>query len=106
MNVEEKLNIENKIVEYLRTVVDTEIAIDIYSLGMIYKIDLDDDGNLTIDMTLTAPNCPMADFIMEDVNQKMAAIPGVSSVKVNLVFEPEWNKDMMSDEAKLELGFM
>ena len=106
MNVEEKLNIENKIVEYLRTVVDPEIAIDIYSLGMIYKIDLDDDGNLTIDMTLTAPNCPMADFIMEDVNQKMAAIPGVSSVKVNLVFEPEWNKDMMSDEAKLELGFM
>ena len=106
MNQEEKLKIEEKIVEYLRTVVDPEIAIDIYSLGMIYKIDLEDSGDLTIDMTLTAPNCPMADFIMEDVNQKMASIPGVKSVKVNLVFEPEWNRDMMSEEAKLELGFL
>lgn len=92
--------------EYLRTVVDPEIAVDIYSLGLVYKIDLADDGALTIDMTLTAPNCPMADFIVEDVNQKMSSIPGVTSVTVNIVFEPEWNKDMMSDEAKLELGFM
>lgn len=106
MTPEEKLKIEEKIVEYLRTVVDPEIAVDIYSLGLVYKIDLADDGALTIDMTLTAPNCPMADFIMEDVHQKMASIPGVESVNVNLVYEPEWNKDMMSDEAKLELGFM
>ncbi len=106
MTPEEKLKIEEKIVEYLRTVVDPEIAVDIYSLGLVYKIDLADDGALNIDMTLTAPNCPMADFIMEDVNQKMASIPGVTSVNVNLVYEPEWNKDMMSDEAKLELGFM
>lgn len=106
MTPEEKLKIEEKIVEYLRTVVDPEIAVDIYSLGMIYKIDLADDGNLTIDMTLTAPNCPMADFIVEDVTQKMNSIEGVNSVKVNIVFEPEWNQDMMSDEAKLELGFM
>lgn len=106
MTAEEKLKIEEKIVEYLRTVVDPEIAVDIYSLGLVYKIDLADDGALTIDMTLTAPNCPMADFIVEDVNQKMSSIPGVTSVTVNIVFEPEWNKDMMSDEAKLDLGFM
>ena len=106
MTAEEKRKIEEKIVEYLRTVVDPEIAVDIYSLGLVYKIDLADDGALTIDMTLTAPNCPMADFIVEDVNQKMSSIPGVTSVTVNIVFEPEWNKDMMSDEAKLELGFM
>lgn len=106
MTPEEKLKIEEKIVEYLRTVVDPEIAVDIYSLGLVYKVDLADDGALNIDMTLTAPNCPMADFIMEDVNQKMSSIPGVTSVNVNLVYEPEWNKDMMSDEAKLELGFM
>lgn len=106
MTAEEKLKIEEKIVEYLRTVVDPEIAVDIYSLGLVYKVDLADDGALTIDMTLTAPNCPMADFIVEDVNQKMMSIKGVTSVSVNIVFEPEWTKDMMSDEAKLELGFM
>ena len=106
MTQEEKLKIEEKIVEYLRTVVDPEIAVDIYSLGLVYKIDLADDGALNIDMTLTAPNCPMADFIMEDVHQKMNSIKGVTSVNVNLVYEPEWTKDMMSEEAKLELGFM
>ena len=106
MTPEEKIKIEETIVDYLRTVVDPEIAIDIYSLGLVYKIDLDDNGNLTIDMTLTAPNCPMADFIVEDVNQKMASIPGVKSVNVNIVFEPEWTRDMMSEEAKLELGLL
>ncbi len=106
MTPEEKIKIEETIVDYLHTVVDPEIAIDIYSLGLVYKIDLDDDGNLTIDMTLTAPNCPMADFIVEDVNQKMASIPGVKSVNVNIVFEPEWTRDMMSEEAKLELGLL
>lgn len=106
MTPEEKLNIEEKVVQYLRTVVDPEIAVDIYSLGLVYKIDLADDGALVIDMTLTAPNCPMADFIVEDVNQKLSSIPCVTSVTVNIVFEPEWTQDMMSDEAKLELGFM
>lgn len=106
MTPKEKLKIEEKIVEYLRTVIDPEIAVDIYSLGLVYRIDLADDGALTIDMTMTAPTCPMADFIMEDVRQKMASIPGVTSVTVNLVFEPEWNRDMMSEEAKLELGLL
>lgn len=106
MTREEKLGIEDKIVQYLRTVIDPDIAIDIYSLGLVYKIDLADDGALTIDMTFTAPNCPMADFILEDVRQKMQSIPGITSVTVNVVYEPEWNRDMMSEEAKLELGLL
>ena len=106
MTAEEKLAIEERIVEVLKTVYDPEIPVDIYSLGLIYRIELQEDGNLEVDMTLTAPNCPAADFIMEDVRIKLSGIEGVKEAKVNLVFEPEWNKDMMSDEAKLELGFM
>ena len=102
----EFLAIEEKIVQYLKTVYDPEIPVNIYDLGLIYKVDLQDDGLLLIDMTLTAPNCPAADFIIEDVTQKMRSIEGVSDVKVNLVFEPEWSKDMMSEEAKLELGML
>jgi FeS assembly SUF system protein len=93
-------------VTVLKTVYDPEIPVNIYDLGLIYKIDVTDEGEVTLDMTLTAPNCPAADFIMEDVRQKIDAIEGVKSANVNLVFEPEWDKDMMSDEAKLELGFM
>lgn len=106
MEAEEKLKIEEKIVEYLKTVVDPEIAVDIYSLGLVYKIDLQDDGVLNIDITLTAPNCPMGDFIVDDIHQKLSSIPGVTAVNVNVVFEPEWTQDMMSEEAKLELGFL
>jgi FeS assembly SUF system protein len=101
-----KFEIEEKIVTVLKTVYDPEIPVNIYDLGLIYKIDVTDEGEVTLDMTLTAPNCPAADFIMEDVRQKIDAIEGVKSANVNLVFEPEWDKDMMSDEAKLELGFM
>ena len=107
MTAEEKLAIEERIVEVLKTVYDPEIPVDIYSLGLIYRIKLQYDcSNLEVDMTLTAPNCPAADFIMEDVRIKLSGIEGVKEAKVNLVFEPEWDKDMMSDEAKLELGFM
>ena len=106
MTQEERTQIEDRIVEVLKTVYDPEIPVDIYSLGLIYKIDLSDDFNLDVDMTLTAPNCPAADFIMEDVRQKLEGIEGIKSANVNLVFEPEWDKDMMTDEAKLELGFM
>ena len=102
----EFLEMEEKIVKMLKTVFDPEIPVDIYNLGLIYKVDIDDDGNVTIDMTLTAPNCPAVDFIVEDVKMKVESIEGVKSVKVNIVFEPEWNKDMMSEEAKLELGFL
>ncbi|WP_294593071.1 iron-sulfur cluster assembly protein [uncultured Bacteroides sp.] len=101
-----KFEIEEKVVAMLKTVYDPEIPVDIYDLGLIYKIDVSDSNDVTIDMTLTAPNCPAADFIMEDVRQKIESIEGVPSATINLVFEPEWDKDMMSEEAKLELGFL
>lgn len=106
MNAEQRLQIEEKVVETLRTVYDPEIPVDIYSLGLVYRIDLADSGDLTVDMTLTAPNCPMADFILEDVRMKLEGIEGVTGVTVNIVFEPEWTQDMMSEEAKLELGLL
>lgn len=106
MNTEERLKIEERIIDMLKTVYDPEIPVNIYDLGLIYKIDLQDDGEAVIDMTLTAPNCPAADFIMEDVRQKVDSVEGVTQATVNLVFEPEWDKDMMSEEAKLELGFL
>lgn len=90
----------------LKTVFDPEIPVDVYSLGLIYKIDIDDDVNVSIDMTLTAPNCPMADFLFEDIRQKVESIEGVKSVNVQLVYEPEWDQSMMTDEAKLELGML
>lgn len=106
MDAETRLKIEEKIIAMLKTVYDPEIPVNIYDLGLIYKIDLQDNGEVVIDMTLTAPNCPAADFIMEDVRQKIDSVEGVASSVVNLVFEPEWDKDMMSEEAKLELGFL
>ena len=106
MTPEERLKLEEKVVDMLRTVYDPEIPVDIYSLGLVYKIDIDDAGNLTVDMTLTAPNCPLADFIMEDVRMKLESIEGIESVTVNIVLEPEWTQDMMSEEAKLELGLL
>ncbi len=106
MDQEKKLQLEEMVVEMLRTVFDPEVPVDIYSLGLIYKIDLHDGGELDVDMTLTAPNCPAADFIVEDARLKLETIEGVEKVSINIVFEPEWNKDMMSEEAKLELGFL
>lgn len=106
MTQEEKLSLEEKVITMLRTVYDPEIPVDIYSLGLIYKIDIDDEGNLAIDMTLTAPNCPAADFLVEDARIKLESIEGIKSVDIRIIFEPEWNKDMMSEEAKLDLGFL
>ena len=106
MTQEEKSRIEERIVEVLKTVYDPEIPVNVYDLGMIYKIDVQDDATVELDMTFTAPNCPAADFIMEDVRQKLETIEGLKKVDVNLVFEPEWNKDLMSEEAKLELGLL
>lgn len=106
MNAETRLQIEERIIAMLKTVFDPEIPVNVYDLGLIYKIDLQDDGEAIIDMTLTAPNCPAADFIMEDVRQKIESVEGVTSATVNLVFEPEWDKNMMSEEAKLDLGFL
>lgn len=106
MTAEQKLQLEEKVITMLRTVYDPEIPVDIYSLGLIYKIDIDDDGNLSVDMTLTAPNCPAADFLVEDARIKLESIEGIKNVDIRVVFEPEWNKDMMSEEAKLDLGFL
>jgi FeS assembly SUF system protein len=102
----EFLKIEEEVVKMLRTVYDPEIPVNIYDLGLIYKVDIDNDKNLTIDMTFTAPSCPAADFIIEDVRQKVESIEGVKNAQINIVFEPEWNKDMMTEEAKLELGLL
>lgn len=100
------LKMEEDIVRMLKTVYDPEIPIDVYNLGLIYGVDIDDDKNVTITMTLTAPNCPAADFILEDVRFKVSTVEGVRNVIVDLTFEPSWNRDMLSEEAKLELGFM
>lgn len=105
MTQEEKTTIEGKVVDVLRTVFDPEIPVNIYDLGLIYRIELQDDGILDIDMTFTAPSCPAADFILEDVRQKVESLQGVTSANVQMVFEPEWNQSMMSEEARVELGF-
>ena len=102
----EFLELEEQVLRMIKTVYDPEIPVNIYELGLIYRIDLPGDGVCNIDMTLTAPNCPAADFIMEDVRMRVEGITGITSATINLVFEPEWDKDMMSEEAKLELGFM
>jgi FeS assembly SUF system protein len=106
MDTETRLKLEEKVVELLKTVFDPEIPVDVYNLGLVYKIEIDDDANLAIDMTMTAPSCPMADFIVEDARLKLETIEGLKSVNINVVFEPEWDKDMMSEEAKLELGML
>ena len=106
MTTEERLNIEEKVIQMLRTVFDPEIPVDVYSLGLVYKIDINDNADFNIDRTMTAPNCPMADFRVEDAAYKLESIKELNSVTSNIVFEPEWTKDMMSEEAKLELGFL
>lgn len=102
----EKIELEEKIVEMIKTVYDPEIPVNIYDLGLIYRIELNDDNSVDIDMTLTAPNCPAADFMMEDVRMKVESIEGITAVNLNLVFEPEWSQDLMTEEAKLELGLL
>ena len=89
----EKFKIEEKIVAMLKTVYDPEIPVNVYDLGLIYKIDVSDNGEAVLDMTLTAPNCPAADFIMEDIRQKVESVEGVTAATINLVFEPEWDKE-------------
>ena len=89
----------------LKTVYDPEIPVNIYDLGMIYKIEVQDDGRLDMDMTFTSPSCPAADFIFEDVRTKVESVTGVTSSNINLVFDPVWDQSMMSEEARVELGF-
>ena len=102
----EFLELEEQVLRMIKTVYDPEIPVNIYDLGLIYRIDLSEDCVCNIDMTLTAPNCPAADFLVEDVKQKVEGVEGVKSVEIKLVFEPEWSKDRMSEEALLELGYL
>ena len=105
--VSESMRIYNRAIELLRTVYDPEIPVIVYDLGLIYKIDYEEETKtLHVDMTLTAPGCPAADFIMEDVRQKLMSVEGPEKVDLRLVFDPVWDQDMMSEEAKLELGFL
>ena len=97
MTQEEKTKIEERIVDVLKTVYDPEIPVNIWDLGMIYKIDVKDDATVELDMTFTAPSCPAADFILEDVRSKVDSVEGVKSANVNLVFEPAWDQSMMSE---------
>ncbi len=106
MTSQEKEKIEQQIIEALRLVFDPEIPVNVYDLGLIYDITVNNSGDVAIVMTLTAPGCPLADFILEDVRISIGKIAGVSSVSVHLTFEPPWHKDMMSEEAKLELGLL
>ncbi|MGY6562931.1 MAG: SUF system Fe-S cluster assembly protein [Luteibaculaceae bacterium] len=101
-----KRDLEAKIVEMLKTIYDPEIPVDVYELGLIYEIKVDDDYNAFIDMTLTSPSCPVAESMPKEVEDKVASVEGVTSAKVNLVFDPPWDKTMMSEEAQLELGFL
>lgn len=98
--------LENTIVNVLKTIHDPEIPVDIYELGLIYEVKIDAEGKVIIEMTLTSPNCPVAESMPKEVEDKVADIDGVDSCQVNIVFDPPWDKDMMSEEAKLELGFL
>ena len=100
------LQLEKQIFDALKTVYDPEIPVNVYDLGLIYEVDVDDYDNVDIKMTLTAPNCPMADGILRDVRDKVADIKGTNKVNVDLTFDPPWDKTMMSEQAKLELGFL
>ena len=104
MTQEEKTLIEERIVDVLKTVYDPEIPVNIFDLGMIYSIDVGDDRQVDIEMTFTAPNCPAADFILEDVRTKVESVEGVETANISLVFEPAWDQSMMTEEARLELG--
>jgi FeS assembly SUF system protein len=105
MTQQDKTLIEERIVDVLKTVYDPEIPVNIFDLGMIYKIDVKDDATVELDMTFTAPNCPAADYILEDVRTKVESVDGIRAANVNLVFEPAWDQSMMTEEARVELGF-
>lgn len=98
--------LEDKIVAMLKTIYDPEIPVDVFELGLIYEVKISETGHVDIDMTLTSPNCPVAESMPNDIKEKVASIEGVTSADVHIVFDPPWDKDMMSEEAKLELGFL
>jgi len=106
MEASEQLEIETRLVEVLKSIYDPEIPVNIYDLGLVYSISVDDDHVLHLTMTLTAPNCPMAEDLVEEVKYKAGGTRGVKEVDLKLTFNPPWDKSMLSEEAKLELGFL
>lgn len=106
MTAEEKRTLEEKIINLLKNIFDPEIPVNIYDLGLVYENSVDDDGNVKVVMTLTAPNCPVADSLPEQVKQEISFLTGVNSVEVEISFDPPWNMEMISDEGKLELGLL
>jgi FeS assembly SUF system protein len=106
MDSAEQLEIETRIVDILKSIFDPEIPVNIYDLGLIYEINLDDEHIAHITMTLTAPNCPMAEELVEEVKYKVAGIRGVKDCDLKLTFKPPWDKSMLSEAAKLDLGFL
>jgi FeS assembly SUF system protein len=106
MELQEKLEIESRIAGVLRSIYDPEIPVNIYDLGLVYEVNLDDEGIAHVIMTLTAPNCPMAEDLVEEVRYKVSGTKGVKDCDLKLTFDPPWDKSMLSDEAKLELGFL
>jgi FeS assembly SUF system protein len=106
MEFNERKSIEENVIKMLKTIYDPEIPVDIYELGLVYNIGIEDDGSTTIMMTLTSPSCPVAETLPPEVEQKVATVEGITSCKVEITWEPPWDKSMMSEEAQLELGFM
>lgn len=102
----DKKALEDKIIAVIKTIYDPEIPVDIYELGLIYDVRIEDDGNVDVDMTLTSPSCPVAETLPVEVEDKIKSVEEVKNAKVNIVFDPAWSKDMMSEEAMLELGFI
>jgi FeS assembly SUF system protein len=105
-NSNEFLHLETEIVKVLKNIYDPEIPVNIYDLGLIYEINVDDDNNVRILMTLTSPNCPMAGQLLKEIDQKVKTIDGIGSLNLKLTFDPPWDQSMLSEEAKLELGFL
>ncbi|PIW70656.1 MAG: SUF system Fe-S cluster assembly protein [Ignavibacteriales bacterium CG12_big_fil_rev_8_21_14_0_65_30_8] len=101
-----KQELEEQIISKLQTIYDPEIPVNIFELGLIYAVRIDDEMNVEIDMTLTSPACPVAESLPPEVEMKIRSIPGIADLKVNLVWNPQWDKDMMSEAAKLQLGFL
>ena len=97
-------DIKNKVIEEIKKIYDPEIPVNIYELGLIYKMEVDNENKVNIDMTLTSPNCPVAESLPKQVKDNIMKVEGVSDVNLNLVWEPPWNKEMMSEAAKLELN--
>ncbi len=106
MDDKQKEALTDRVIDVLHTVYDPEIPVDVYELGLIYNIEISGKGDVKVVMTMTTPNCPMIESLPEEIESKIKAMEEVNSVKVEVTFDPAWDKDMMSDEAKLQLGFL